>query len=170
MDSQEIERIIRRVCSRWRPVHYYDDLLQECRILVWLRWDRCPADVDRRSWVGQQARHAIQRYQSTLRRRGCEHTGIEDDIAEVNCLTTSDHAIAIADRAYCDWLMGCLLPKQRRVVELYYLEGLTHAEIGRLLGRDEAAICESLRRSRMRMRNLAVGAVVRGRPGRPRKM
>lgn len=65
---------------------------------------------------------------------------------------TPDHADAVVDGVFLDRLLGGLDQRNRRIVELRYVDGLSQAEIGRRTGISQVQVSRVLGRSLVQLR------------------
>ena len=76
------------------------------------------------------------------------HDGEADEIRVVDTLgATDDHYAEALDRTALDTLLGGLEDRDRAIVELYFREELTQAQIGERLGYSQMHISRLLRRA-----------------------
>jgi len=76
------------------------------------------------------------------------HDGEADDVRVVDTLgATDDHYAEALDRTALDTLLGELEERDRAIVELYFREELTQAQIGERLGYSQMHISRLLRRA-----------------------
>jgi RNA polymerase sigma-B factor len=82
---------------------------------------------------------------------------LDPTTAAANIGATDDDFERVDDRALVDALVAELPPVDRTIVEAYYLEGRSQANISRQLGRSQMFVSRRLARSRNTLRQIAVG-------------
>ena len=126
-----------------------EDVVQDCFVDVIRRAGQCHGAAGVRPWI---KRIAINRCLSHLRSPWVRRrTAIESDPANTDA-PAPEHAVdstALIERA-----LAALSPKARAVVWLSVVEGYTHEEIGRLMGRSPSYSKSQLARACRRLKEI----------------
>ena len=137
--------IRRRVSDR----HHCEDVLQATLLQAWRDLRRLRDRSKVKSWlIGIACNRCRDFHKSTQRRDEPTH-----DRALQAYLNRSGRAVRGGDEAeqVCEAMLK-IVPRQRKLIELFYLEGLTIAEIGRRLRKPEGTVKSGLFHARRAMR------------------
>ena len=108
-----------------------DDIVQEAFLRIWRRADRYDASRNTaRPWVLRLVRNlAIDRSRSSGARTRAEHASAADDALAAAPEGPEDAAARAERGRSVRAALDELPPEQRRMIEIAYFEGLSHAEI-----------------------------------------
>ena len=114
---------------------------------------RRPEDVE----VATEAGIPVQQLRDLLRQANSNHANLDDfDLAD-ELSSAADHRVEQGDvNASLMKVVDQLRERDQVVIALYYYEGLTLAEIGRVLGVTESRVSQVHRRATMAMREKLV--------------
>jgi RNA polymerase sigma-70 factor (sigma-E family) len=141
--------LVRLARGLLKDPHQAEDVVQDVLAKALLRWNRGSAADDVDAYVRRMVVNACTSWFRRAARRERPVQG--SDLPE---RVSPDRSGPVADR---DRLLGLLrrLPvKQRTVLVLRHYEGLTDADIARLLGVDEGTVRSNAHRGLARMRQL----------------
>lgn len=113
-----------------------EDAVAEVFGVAYNNLNRCPAPEWERAWLFGIARNKVA---DTLRKR--------QKRAEIPLDAVAEHTATLPDTAL-HLFLETLRPEWREVLLLKYVEGLSLAEIGRMLGKSEKAVSSMLQRAR----------------------
>lgn len=146
--------IVRAVGRKMLRAEDLDDLCQETFLLAFTRIRSFARNAQFRTWI---IRIAINRCLMTLRQQRREHRGGRlaaadvDALAEHKSVCTRDPALEnVPARLDVEKLLRRLNPKQRRIVEMAYLEDCPDAEIAALLGISQSCLRNTLSQVKQR--------------------
>jgi RNA polymerase sigma-70 factor (ECF subfamily) len=135
-----------------------EDLIQTVLTRVFRKLDQFSGRVPLRHWVSRIAVNAclnMIRYEKRRPEIRMADLG-EDEAKAVQNLATSaeplDSSLGFAARDLVQQLVGCLRPKERLLVRLVYLEGLTIQAASEATGWSEGAVTMRISRAKARMR------------------
>ncbi len=136
------------VCVRYtRTVAEAEDIFQEAFLKVFTHIDELTKPESADSWVkAVVVRTAINYYQRTTRPQ--EHLTSYETLLEPPASDDHLHLLAGYDQEALVGLLARLPDAYRLVVNLYLIEGYTHAEIAQLLGVPEATVRSRFSRGR----------------------
>jgi RNA polymerase sigma factor (sigma-70 family) len=149
--ERDITRLVRRLVP-WRTVG--EDLAQDAFVSILESIDQYDG---RGAFAGWARRIAVNRCLMYLRsplhraRRWLGDQQIEESLLEVDC---GDRSAGPAEQLELERALARLGDTPRLVVWLHDVEGFTHAEIGRLLGRTPSFSKSQLARAHQRLREL----------------
>lgn len=88
-----------------------------------------------------------------FRRSGTiEKFEVSEESAEAEAGESSDDTVLSERRAILESVLGTLKPDQRKCLELHYLDGHTHQEVGNILGLSQDTVSSILRRAKEKLR------------------
>lgn len=114
-----------------------EDAVAEVFGAAYSNLNRCPAPEWERAWLFGIARHKVA---DALRKR--------QKRAEVTLDTVAEQQAPLDQYTEVHAFLGTLRPEWREVLLLKYVEELSLAEIGRVLGKSEKAVSSLLQRAR----------------------
>jgi RNA polymerase sigma factor FliA len=128
-------------------------VIQRARVALEERLERVPEDVE----VATEAGIPVQQLRDLLRQANSNHANLDDfDLAD-ELSSAADHRVEQGDvNASLMKVVDQLRERDQVVIALYYYEGLTLAEIGRVLGVTESRVSQVHRRATMAMREKLV--------------
>lgn len=147
------------VCLRYCPSRVEaEDALQNTFVKIFTRLDQYRGDGPFEAWARRIAVHTALHCTEQHRRRHPGGPGSAADLDEYASQLPSDEPSALDQLAAADLLqlLQTLPPGYRAVLNLYAIEGYTHAEIAELLGISEGTSKSQLARARrLLLRRLA---------------
>jgi RNA polymerase sigma factor (sigma-70 family) len=139
-----------------------EDLLQEIALAVWRALPSFRAECSDRTFVFRVAHNRGLTFAERGGRKARSREPLEPDEIEVPGLPTAEEHVADARRKAALWCaIHALAPGMRAVVTLA-LEGLSHAEIGEILGVSAGAVAVRLSRGREELRRTLLSPEVGG--------
>ncbi len=111
-----------------------EDVLQDAFVKIWERsWQFDPAKGDGLAWAATVTRHtALDR----LRSRTRTYVSIDEDVtAEIDAAVSTEVSDHIGEFGALDRCLGVLREDFRKAVVMSYVNGLTHEELARSMGK-----------------------------------
>jgi RNA polymerase sigma-70 factor, ECF subfamily len=140
-----IAYVLRRTSSREDAA----DVVAETFEIAWRRLDDVPAGNAGLLWLYVTARHLIANHGRRTRRRYETITRLAEELRGVSLRTEGPDEESLAMRSS----LASLSPDEREILMLAGWEGLSAAEIGRVLGCSPTAARIRLHRSRARLKS-----------------
>jgi RNA polymerase sigma factor for flagellar operon FliA len=124
-------------------------VISRARVALEERLERAPEDTE----VATEAGIPVQQVRDLLRQANSNHANLDDfDLAD-ELSSAADHRVEQGDvNASLMKVVDQLRERDQIVIALYYYEGLTLAEIGRVLGVTESRVSQVHRRATISMR------------------
>lgn len=137
-------RSLKRVVASYAPPGpAREELAQEVAVAVWRALPRFRGEASLRTYVLRVAHNVALRH--TVRRRAIHTTGLGEEVDP----GPSPEEAAVRQQRHEQLMWGIRqLPLGQRQALTLALEGLTHAEIGEILGLRENAVAVRLHRAR----------------------
>lgn len=129
------------------PTGDCDDVVAEIFMVAWRRLDAIPESPDDRLWLFGVARRTVAASNRATSRRDRLNQRVLSD-GEVGAADRDD---PVVDRVRVAF--SRLRREDREVLELFYWEELSHAQIARVVRCSEAAVAQRLSRARRRLRD-----------------
>jgi RNA polymerase sigma-70 factor, ECF subfamily len=130
--------------------HDTDDLCQDTFMLAFTRLTSFEGTAQFRTWL---TRIAVNQCFVSLRRSDCKARMVTIDGAEPGSFAVNDAQLgAVASRMDLDKLLQRLLPGQRRVLEMAYLEDMPDQEIAEALNTTLFAVKSKIYQAKHRLR------------------
>lgn len=149
-----LRRVARAYASRTDET---DDLLQEIALAIWRALPGFRGDCSDRTFVFRVAHNRGLTFAERGGRAARGREALEPDEIELPGVPTAEEHVADARRRAALWkAIRELSPGMRAVVTLA-LEGLSHAEIGEILGVSAGAVAVRLSRGREELRRALLG-------------
>lgn len=139
-----------RFVRRRVPSADSDDVVAEIFTVAWRRLEAVPSAPDDRLWLYAVARRTV----AQARRTKLRHGRLRRRVATQREGIASGHSDPAIDRVHV--ALAKLRKGDRDVLELFYWEDLSQAEIARVLDCSEAAVAQRLSRARKRLRDRLV--------------
>jgi RNA polymerase sigma-70 factor (ECF subfamily) len=137
--------ISRQIADR----HQREDVFQETLMQAWRGLDRLRDRSRARAWLIAIARNRCRDHNKSAKRR---EEPTDDDVLQACVSRTGRDVRGGADAAETPEAILRVPPTQRRTAELFYLKGLTIAEVARRLRKHEGTIKSRLYYARKAMR------------------
>jgi RNA polymerase sigma-70 factor (ECF subfamily) len=124
------------------------DIAQEVFLQAWRSIDTLLAHPNVSGWLAETAKNRILRFKQTV-------------VSQRENLTTLESAesLAVPENSELE-ILDCLTENERQLFEMYYIQGLNHAEIAQTLGIKESASQKRLSRIRAKLRKSSPYSVV----------
>jgi RNA polymerase sigma-70 factor (ECF subfamily) len=154
----------RAICLRetsrlLRDRHEAEDAAQEAVVRAWRARSSCHSADTSTQWLRAIAGNEARRIWERRSRLAARETGVEaDEIGEERDVL-DDRLGAIA----CDQMLAPLTPRDRELMRLRYMAGLSQAQIAESLRIPEGTVKIRLHRSRARLRTLLSNEALGGR-------
>jgi RNA polymerase sigma-70 factor (ECF subfamily) len=139
--------------------HDAEDITQESFLRAWQHCDRLRDPRAVRTWLFRVAANLWRDRVRRGRHRAARADAISDDL-ECRTILPGDALVAREDVSRAVAAMDRLPPRQREVLYLHACEGLSHAEIGAVLGITFEGVKASLSIARKKMRQQLVDPFV----------
>lgn len=133
----KVRRLIQIIHSKMRYVMEYDDLFQEVMLRAIKYSNQFQGEeADLLRWCGRIGWNVL--IDELRRIRRASHR-VREFIEQEQAPVQSDAATTLQNREHLMKTLSVLSPRERSLLELTHLRGLTLAEVGRILGISSAA-------------------------------
>ena len=154
MSPEEFNRVFRAqlpmisaYLSRRVPISEVEDLASDLFEIAWSKKEQIPEGFEL-PWLYKTARYLV----SNFHRKQSGRNGILARLAEPVAAPSAE-SIALADIELSDAFAG-LIPAEREIISLSALEGLSNAEISKVLEMSENAAAIRLTRAKQKLKGL----------------
>jgi len=154
MSPEEFNRVFRAqlpmisaYLSRRVPFSEVEDLASDLFEIAWSKKEQIPEGFEL-PWLYKTARYLV----SNFHRKQSGRNGILARLAEPVAAPSAE-SIALADIELSDAFAG-LIPVEREIISLWALEGLSNAEIAKVLEMSENAAAIRLTRAKQKLKGL----------------
>ena len=154
MSPEEFNRVFRAqlpmisaYLSRRVPISEVEDLASDLFEIAWSKKEQIPEGFEL-PWLYKTARYLV----SNFHRKQSGRNGILARLAEPVAAPSAE-SIALADIELSDAFAG-LIPVEREIISLWALEGLSNAEIAKVLEMSENAAAIRLTRAKQKLKGL----------------
>lgn len=131
------------------------DVVSETFMAVWRKREECPADpADWTRWIIGIGKNQVLQELQRVKRKHHDNRFVDERGLDVLRLASPDSAESVVDSAQARWVWHQLKPKERELVNLVFVRGLSDADVAGVL--DVTVTAVTTRASRVRQKIAAL--------------